>query len=110
MPGSVHNGDSDDNLAHRAFAQSSEAIMAVRSHERMDDLKFTNFDRIVSDMKKDIEGKIDEVKDMITESNKTMSAGFKSYDQKFWSLAIALILTLLSICGFLVAYTLFPGK
>lgn len=110
MPGSHEHDGSENGMAYRAFAQSSEAIAALRSHERLDDLKFQNIDKTIMAMQKDIENKIDEVKEMIETTNSTMANGFKSYDQKFWSLAIALIFILLGICAFLITYTLFPGK
>jgi hypothetical protein len=75
---------------------SSEAMAAVRSHERLNDLQF----RIM-------EEKHEEIKKLVEQVCARVDDGFKSIDAKFWSLAIALIFILLGVAGFLIVHTLF---
>lgn len=84
--------------AHEAYGMASEAIAAVRSNEKITNLNFKHYDETVKD-----------IRELLHQLDKKVDQGFKAYDNKFWSLAVVLILTLLGICGFLLVYTLFPG-
>lgn len=75
---------------------ASEAMQATRSHEQYDNLRFEN----VAEQHK-------EIKTLITDLRRDMNLGFKSYDAKFWSLAITVIATLLSVVGVLSYQILF---
>lgn len=66
-----------------AMGMAQEAIQLFRSHEKTDNLQFAH-----------MAGKQEEIKILIAEVVKEMRSGFKSYDAKFWGLAI-LTITLL---------------
>lgn len=64
----------DQNLVdHTARGLASEAIQAVRSHEQYDTMRFTS------------------ISEGMARIEKKMEDGFKSYDAKFWGLAISVI-------------------
>ena len=92
--------DGREFIAQRAEGLASEALSAIRSHERMTDLRFKNHDEKVEDIKGSIEG----LYGKFGELNDKMDKGFKSYDNKFWSLAIALIGILLGICTWFINF------
>jgi hypothetical protein len=81
---------------YSARGLAAEAIQALRSHDSMDTLRFENMAR-----------QHEEVKQLITDLRKDMVTGFKSYDGKFWSLAITVIATLTTVVGALVYQVLF---
>jgi len=95
--------------AHAAYALASEAIQTMRSHEKMTALQFSVSEKQIINVALDVNNKHEELKTLISETCTKMEEGFKAYDNKFWSLAVALIFILLSCLGFLVIYTLFPG-
>lgn len=88
---------SDENGVHKSIRSNpdytarglaSEAMAALRSHEQFNVLQFGVMEKQQS-----------EIKDLIAELRKDMNIGFKSYDAKFWSLAITVIATLLTVVG-----------
>ena len=85
-------------IASRAMGLASEAISSVRSHERMVDLQFKGVENALHAQNE----KYDEIKEMIAAVEAKMEVGFKTYDSKFWSLAITTILTLVGACGTLI--------
>jgi hypothetical protein len=100
--------------------RANDALQAMRSHEQLDNLRFTSMEEKIKDVKKAVEDKGQEVKEELStfkldvrtqllEIKTEMTAGFKSTDGKFWSLAITLIMMLLAVCGFLIVKTVFHG-
>jgi hypothetical protein len=75
---------------------ASEAMAALRSHEKFNELEF-----------KVMQTSHDEIKSLITDLRKDMNSGFKSYDAKFWSLAVTVISLLLGVVGVLIYQVLF---
>lgn len=88
--------------------RSNEALQAIRSHEQMDNLRFGNMDEKLRELKDTVEDKGTEVTKQIAELRVAMDAGFSNTDKKFWSLAITIIMLLLTVTGFLFVRTMFP--
>lgn len=100
----------------RAYGLASEAISTLRSNERIHDLRFASIEAQFTQvngrfrgLSEDVANKQEELKELIEQTCKEMRDGFKSYDNKFWTLAVTTIVTLLAVCGFLIEYTLFSG-
>lgn len=87
----VHTKNAD--YAARGMAQ--EAIQAMRSHEAVDHLRFEN-----------MENKFEDIKELISNTNKKIDNIAKSYDNKFWTLAITIIFALVSGIATLVYHML----
>jgi hypothetical protein len=83
---------------YTARGMAAEAIQTCRSHEQLDILRFTNMER-----------QHHEIKVMFESLTSEMREGFKSYDAKFWSLAITLIVTLMTVCGTLIYHFVLKG-
>lgn len=81
----------EPSVDHTARGLASEAIQAFRSHDAMDMLRFKSMD-----------DKQEEIRILIGTVVNEMRAGFKSYDNKFWSLAVMVIGFLLTIVGVLL--------
>jgi hypothetical protein len=82
------------DLVSRGLA--SEAIQALRSHDALDTLRFENMDK-----------QYNEIKELIEATNKKIDDGFKSYDGKFWSLAITTITLLATAVAALLIRVIF---
>ena len=68
-----------------------ENLQIIRSHENMDTLRFSNMD-----------SKFEDIKSLIRDTNLKIDNMRKGYDNKFWTLAISIIFTLLSAISALV--------
>lgn len=80
-------------VAHEAKGIASEAMSSVNAHDRLNTMRFDNMDK-----------KVDEVKELIHSLDKKVDRGISSNDQKFWSLAIALIAILLGTLGWFINF------
>lgn len=109
MPDTHRDDIAESSVAYRALGAATEAQGAIRSHERLNDLQFIGIEKTFSAMKHDFDSQFKELKELIQNTDQKIDLGFKNYDSKFWSLAVALIAILMAICGFLLVYTLFPG-
>lgn len=84
------------NPDYTARGLASEAMAALRSHEQFNSLQFGVMEK-----------QYNEIKELIAEVRKDMNSGFRSYDAKFWSLAVTVIALLLSVVGVLIYQVLF---
>lgn len=88
----------------RARGMATEAVQAIRSHEALNNLQFLQMDQRQKDLKDSVDGIYGKIDGVCEE----MRAGFKSYDNKFWSLSITIMLGLAGIICALVYKLLFP--
>lgn len=68
-----------------------EAMQTMRSHEKMDELRFKNQDE-----------KMEEIRYYLKDLTEKVEEGFKRNDNRFWSLGISFITMLISCCAFLM--------
>ena len=102
------SGEFNPAADYVARGLASDAIQALRSHERMDDLQFKNMQKQTEEIKTVVGAAKEELTNKINEVKQEMHEGFKAYDNKFWSLAIVTISLLLTITGMLLYKILFP--
>lgn len=98
----------NSNADYVARGLGTEAIAALRSHERMDELQFRQMTQQHEELKDLISGAKAELSGEINSVRSEMKHGFRSYDNKFWTLAIAMISLLLTVSGMLLWKVLFP--
>lgn len=105
--------DSPDSNAYRAMGLASEAIAAVRSHESLVNLQFKSMNEKYEEIRTSLEEKHKENRLSMTEIKNTIDAtctemreGFKSYDNRFWGLALLFIAALIGALGTLTFYLL----
>lgn len=87
----------------RARGMATEAIQAIRSHEALNNLQFMTMDNRQQELKDSVDGIYGKIDGVCTE----MREGFKSYDNKFWSLAVTIIGGLIAIVCALVYKIIF---
>lgn len=87
----------------RARGMATEATQAIRSHEALNNLQFAQMDQRQQELKDSVDGIYGKIDTVCAE----MRTGFKSYDNKFWSLAITIITGLAAIVCALVYKIIF---
>lgn len=80
-----------------ARGMANEAVSALRSHEALNNLQFKN-----------MENQYEEIKTLVAGTNKKIDDLAANYDQKFWSLAVTIIVLLIGGIGALVFKIMFP--
>lgn len=90
MSGAGHH---DSNADYAARGMASEAVQAVRSHEALDAQWHHN-----------MEQKYEEIKRLIGQTNDKIDQTFRSYDSKFWTLAVSIIFLLVGGVSALLFY------
>lgn len=86
-------GTHSANADYVARGMASEAMQIHHSHDALDNLRFQNMDK-----------KLDELKKAVEEVCLEVRSGFRSYDNKFWSLAVSIILLLITGIAALVFF------
>lgn len=82
-------------VAHEAKGLASEALANTHAHDRFNTMRFDT-----------MEEKIEGVKTLVEGLDKKVDRSIRSNDQKFWSLACALIAILLATIGWFINFVL----
>lgn len=84
-----------ETVAQEAKGIASEALANTHAHDRFNTMRFDMMDN-----------KIEEIKVLIQHLDEKADKQFKSINDKFWSLAIALIMILLTTVGWFITFLL----